>query len=421
MTSARLARMATLGLAVGALLPASAAAAAPPQVFTAVGPAQVSAAQSAFETAIGGSDNGSTDAAMSGGYRVVDMSKAWVGSWSTQSTTSPDGWVDPAPVGFLNLLSFYASGVELGTPGTAITVTDDGFKAIDPAYPALFATTDGTHPLAPQGSTETDVTFLEPTAASATPSPSGSPGPTVPSLPATVAGFGATFLNAEVPNGSSIEYLDAQGQSLGTYPVPTGAPGQPEFLGVLFPSSDVSRATLITGTAPLASGTEDSAAGAGPTNLVALDGLIASEPVAHADGPAPTVTVTGSGAGTSNASAPPVCILRAVRTAVTARGASGRLTRRPALSVRTACTSAARVTARAVVTAWFRSGRRTITRTFHATAASTRVAPGHVTTLTLALPSRLVTLLRAGHRATARVSLSVARTRGSPEVTTVRL
>ena len=120
-------------------------------------------------------------------------------------------------------------------------------------------------------------------------------------------------------------------------------------------------------------------------------------------------------------SAPPNCTLHAIRAVVTARTGSGRSTRRPVLSVRTACTGAARVTAGAVVTARVRSGHRTITRRFRATRALSRVPAGGVATLTLALPHRLVTLLRSGQRATAHVTLSVAGTSGPPETTTVRL
>ena len=55
-------------------------------------------------------------------------------------------------------------------------------------------------------------------------------------------GFGAIFVDVEKP-GSSIEYFghDTSGQeiSLGTFAVPTGASGEPQFLGVLFDNAVV--------------------------------------------------------------------------------------------------------------------------------------------------------------------------------------
>ena len=66
-------------------------------------------------------------------------------------------------------------------------------------------------------------------------------------------GFGAIFVDVEKP-GSSIEYFghDASGHevSLGTFAVPTGASGEPQFLGVLFDQPVVSDVNLTVGTMP---------------------------------------------------------------------------------------------------------------------------------------------------------------------------
>ena len=65
-------------------------------------------------------------------------------------------------------------------------------------------------------------------------------------------GFGAIFLDVEDAGSSSIEYFgrDANGNqvSLGTFVVPIGADGEPQFLAVLFDRPVVTDVNLTVGT-----------------------------------------------------------------------------------------------------------------------------------------------------------------------------
>jgi hypothetical protein len=65
-------------------------------------------------------------------------------------------------------------------------------------------------------------------------------------------GFGAIFVDVEQAGSSSIEYLgvDSKGNSvsLGSFDVPVGASGEPQFLGVVFDEAFVTEVVLTVGT-----------------------------------------------------------------------------------------------------------------------------------------------------------------------------
>lgn len=63
---------------------------------------------------------------------------------------------------------------------------------------------------------------------------------------AATRGFGAIFLDVELPETSSIEYFNGS-ESLGKFFVETAASGEPSFLGVLFDEPVVTRVELILG------------------------------------------------------------------------------------------------------------------------------------------------------------------------------
>ena len=109
-------------------------------------------------------------------------------------------------------------------------------------------------------------------------------------------GFGAIFVDVEKP-GSSIEYFghDTNGKeiSLGTFAVPTGASGEPQFLGVLFDNAVVTDVNLTVGTNALFNfdgtsfqsfGAENLAHG---TDLAVTDDFVFAEPAMAAVIPEP--------------------------------------------------------------------------------------------------------------------------------------
>jgi hypothetical protein len=237
-------------------------------VFTGVGGNNTSvtvgtanAALSAFEAGIGGANNGSSPGSHANGFRAIN----WDGV--------PEEFAEPRalPGGF-----FISRGATLSTPGDSLRVS-----ANDASSPPVFgdvnttySTTDffafsPTRIFSPLGSVVTNVQF----------SLAGSSGP------ATVAGFGAIFLNVESANTSSIAYFDPSGAMLGRFFAPTGSKQQAEFLGVLFPTEKVARVEITSGTSPLSGATNDSPPS---VNVVALDDFAYAEPQPL---PAPALTI----------------------------------------------------------------------------------------------------------------------------------
>jgi hypothetical protein len=95
---------------------------------------------------------------------------------------------------------------------------------------------------------------------------------------ATVNGFGAVFTNVAIPFTTTIEYLSAEGVSLGKFSARV-APKGLSFLGAVYPSRMVSRVRITLGTA--APGVaEDLEQG---VNIVAADDFIYGEPVSPCD------------------------------------------------------------------------------------------------------------------------------------------
>ena len=111
-------------------------------------------------------------------------------------------------------------------------------------------------------------------------------------------GFGAIFIDVEKAGSSSIEYFghDAGGHevSLGTFAVPTGASGEPQFLGVLFDNPVVTDVNLTVGTNTLFNfdGTSFQSFGpenlSGNTDLAVTDDFVFAEPTMAAAVPEPS-------------------------------------------------------------------------------------------------------------------------------------
>lgn len=112
--------------------------------------------------------------------------------------------------------------------------------------------------------------------------------------PAATRGFGAIFIDVELPNTSSIEFFNGS-MSLGKYFVEPGESGQPSFLGVLFDQPIVTEVELILGNSTifdvdLDSNTIISGLADDPENgidLVATDDFIYAEPEAIQEVPEP--------------------------------------------------------------------------------------------------------------------------------------
>jgi len=152
-------------------------------------------------------------------------------------------------------------------------VSGDGFVDVNPSVAGLFPAFSPSNTFAMFNEKTIDQSFVLPNANTSTP------------VPAATRGFGAIFLNVQIPNKSSIEYFSGD-HSLGKVFVPVGAQGEPEFAGALFPDAVVTRVTLTLGTDVLFTfdGTTTAPGPqmndpAGGHNLVVTDDFLIATPV----------------------------------------------------------------------------------------------------------------------------------------------
>jgi hypothetical protein len=257
---------------VGALLVPVSTAVAVPTVVSSTGAtaASITPARDAFRVALGGG----TLAGANGSFGGVRREINWDGV--------PAAFAAPnnLPPNFFNSNS--PRGAVFSTPGTGFQVSGvpPNFANIDASYSTTFAPFSPLRLFTPLGSNVTDVSFFLPGT----------------STPATVSGFGAIFSDVDFSTSTTLQFFDAAGNSLGTFPVPA-TPGTAtfSFLGiVLDPGVRAARVRLVTGNSALAPGIAD-----GLSDQVALDDFIYSEPSPAGTVPVPPVPppVPPSGGG----------------------------------------------------------------------------------------------------------------------------
>ena len=250
--------------ATAAIAPAANAA---PVVTEATGAdaASIQAAVDDYRNALG-TNNAANPPAPSGRRQI-----AWDGVPDDRSAPS-----------FMPENQFRNVGALFSTPGLGFQVSgDDDADGVPPApdadpdqveftnlnanYATAFAPFSPERLFAPIGSTVTETRFVVPGT----------------DTPADTNGFGAVFTDVDAAGQTTIELLDAEGESLGTYDVPaTAGDASLSFLGVRYDAGErIAVARITTGAAPLvapASG-EDVTQG-GPADIVAMDDFIYGEP-----------------------------------------------------------------------------------------------------------------------------------------------
>jgi hypothetical protein len=256
----------TTTLAVAAAGAASIAAAPPasaaPVVTEATGAdaAAVQAAVDAYRNSLG--VNNGSDPAQPAGRREIN----WDGVPDDRSAPSfmPEG-------------QFRGRGALFTTPGIGVQVSGDDdddagspdadpdqveFANLNAGYPGAFAPFSAERLFAPVGSNVTETEFV--VAATDT--------------PAQTNGLGVVFTDVDTPAQTTIELLDADGESLGVYDAPASAGDEDlSFLGIkLDPGTGAASARITTGGAAL--GGADVTQG-GPADIVAMDDFIYGEPV----------------------------------------------------------------------------------------------------------------------------------------------
>jgi hypothetical protein len=219
----------------------------------------------AFRTALGGANNGNNPGPINGGRREIN----WDGGGATTATVS-----GPLLTAFTN-----TRGSTFSTDGTAFLqtpVTDPALTGINPSYATTFRAFSPQRIFTPVTSNITDVTFSLP----------GTNGATA----ATVAGFGAVFLDVDLANTTRMEFFDTSGdQILSVNALPgTTSDGSFSFLGAMANGGEgIAKVRITTGNSDLgpSEGSESR------VDVVAMDDFIYAEPTAIASVPEPTSAV----------------------------------------------------------------------------------------------------------------------------------
>ena len=270
--------IAGLAIVTGSLCASNAWSA--PIVFSGSG-AGATTALDAFRAAIGGVKN-TAAAPQVGGRREIN----WDGVKLDGTDASPKTVVvDPNKTVIIDVDRFKAQGTLFADP---YAVSGDGFTSVNPnsagQFPAF--SPNNTFVMQDPNAGQFDDRFIgESFNLAGTDTAAGT------------RGFGAIFLDVEDATSSSIEYFgrDANGNqvSLGTFAVPVGANGEPQFLAVLFDAPVVTDVNLTVGTNAVFNfdgtsfqsfGAEDLANG---IDLVATDDFIFAEPTLATAVPTP--------------------------------------------------------------------------------------------------------------------------------------
>lgn len=207
----------------------------------------------AYRAALGNPNNGNAPGPLPSGRREIN--------WDGGGPPVINGTAPVTPfTTFQNI-----RGATFTTPGTGLTqaAATGGLLSLDtinPTYAALFAPFSPNRLFAPIGSNVTDGFFSIP----------GTNG----TVPAGVRGFGAVFSDVDL-SGTTIQYFDVNGNSLGVFAVPTFTGNQTfSFLGITRDSSEtlIGSVRIVTGTNAL--GPNESST----VDLVVMDDFLYGEP-----------------------------------------------------------------------------------------------------------------------------------------------
>jgi PEP-CTERM motif len=224
-----------------------------PIVFSVGGDNTTASIQSTVDTfraALGDPNNANNPGPLDSGRREIN----WDGGGIAIT-------ISPTPFnGFQN-----TRGALFSTPGTGVIQSPlGGFASeFNPTYPVTFSFFSPARLFSPISSNITDVLFFIP----------GTNG----AIPATVTGFGVVFTDVDLIGSSHLDFFDVQGNSLGSFNVPTGtvANGSLSFLGITFNAGErVGRVRITSGNTAL--GPNDNPLGG--VDVVVMDDFLYAEP-----------------------------------------------------------------------------------------------------------------------------------------------
>ena len=209
-----------------------------------------------FRASFSGANNGNLPGPLASGRREVNWEAG------NPPLNMPGSYFNTSP---------QTRGLMLSTPGSGFVVSDTGsdvrFDTFNAGYPAQFSNTfSPLRLMSPVASNIIQVTFQIPGT----------------SNPGAVSGFGAVFVDVDLPNTSRLSFYDtADNLVLARYVL--SDPEELSFLGVTFDAgTSIARVQIELGNALLG------ASDLGGTDIVVLDDFIFGEPQAFSSVPEPS-------------------------------------------------------------------------------------------------------------------------------------
>ncbi len=245
-------------------------------------------ALTAFQTAIGGANNGANPPPEANGFRAIN----WDGvaldgtDFGGVSTVINSGKVVGIPLNRFQERGVFFEEI-YAVSGPASPTDPSTFSTVNSNVANLFPPFSPSKTFAMFNDNTIGISFV--LAAARTTAP----------VPAATRGFGAIFRNVRIANTTSIEYFNGA-RSLGKFFVPVGTQGQAEFLGVLFSTPIVTNVQIVCGTDTLFTFDGVTATGtttdnpAGGHNLVVTDDFVYAEPTAAANAQPAIAATAGS-------------------------------------------------------------------------------------------------------------------------------
>ena len=213
----------------------------------------VADAVAAFNTSLGEPLNGNAPGPLQEGRRGIN----WDGAAVPFDMPADFFNSDPLTRGVV-FSTEVGSAFRVSNPGNEeASATDNRFSSLNDTYPEEFTTFSANRLFTPIGTTVMEVNFLIPGT----------------DIPATVNGFGAIFMDVDLPDSTKIDYFDEDGNLLLSEfadPDPQGL----SFVSAFFPDNDLARVAVTSGNTPI--GVDDD-----PENgvdVVVMDNFFYGEP-----------------------------------------------------------------------------------------------------------------------------------------------
>jgi hypothetical protein len=216
-----------------------------------LGTDDIAPAVAQFRTALGEPRNGGTIGPATSGRREIN----WDGVPAEFNNAD-----NRFPAAFFN--TTVRLGAIMSTPGTGFRNDSSLFGDLDSGFRSQFSVFSPNKLFTVVGSNIVDVEFQL----------AGQP------TPANVAGFGAVFVDVDLPGRTTLEYFDRTGRRLATVAVPPrSGTTSLSFAGARFADAVIARVRITLGNGTIGAGRLDISMG-GSSDIVVLDDFFYTEP-----------------------------------------------------------------------------------------------------------------------------------------------